>query len=137
MPGNENLEAVRLDRWLFAVRIFKTRTLAAKAIDGGTIKLNGVPVKSHKAVRLNDVIQCKREGRTFEYKVLGLLEKRVGAKEAAPCYEVTEDADLNPEMREMIQLYREVDRAAPKSKGRPSKRDRRQMERFRGKEDEL
>ena len=135
MAGKEELTAVRFDRWLFAVRIFKTRTLAAKAIDGGNVKLNGVPVKSHKSLHLGDVVQYKREGITYEYKVLGLLEKRVGAKEAAPCYEVTQDADLNPKMREMIQLYREVDRAAPKGSGRPSKRDRRQIDRFRSQEE--
>jgi len=136
MPGNEELEAVRLDRWLFAVRIFKTRNNAAKAIAGGKVKVNGEAAKPHKQVHIDDVVQLKREGRTLEYRVLGLLEKRVGASEAEPCYEMTEDADLEPEVREMVRLYREVDRKTEKPKGRPSKRDRRQMERLKGWDDE-
>ncbi len=133
-PGMD-LESVRLDRWLFSVRIFKTRALAVKAIAGGKIKVNGVTAKAHKLLRIGDVVQLRREGRLYEYRVLGLLEKRVGAKEAEPCYALTEDADLTPEVRDMVRLYREADRQAPKPKGRPSKRDRRQLERLMGEEE--
>ena len=136
MPGNEALEAVRLDRWLFAVRIFKTRSNAAKAIAGGKVKVNDEAAKPHKLVKIGDVLQLKREGRTLAYRVLGLLEKRVGAADARPCYEMTEDADLEPEVREMVRLYREVDRKTEKPKGRPSKRDRRQIERLRGRDED-
>jgi len=130
MPGDESLENVRLDRWLFSVRIFKSRSNANKAVAGGKVKVNGETAKPHKLIQIGDTIQFKHEGRLYEYKVLGLLERRVGAKEAEPCYEITEDADLTPEVRDMVRLYREVDRKNPKAKGRPSKRDRRQLERF-------
>ena len=125
------VESVRLDRWLFAVRIFKSRSLAAKAIAGGRIKVDGSTVKAHRLIRIGEEIEYKREGRTYRYKVLGLLEKRVGAKDAQQQYELTEDADLMPEMREMLKIYRESEVRAPRNKGRPTKRDRRLLERFR------
>ncbi len=136
MPGNEKLESVRMDRWLFSVRIFKTRSMASKAVDGGKVKANGVTVKAHKLVHIGDVINYKREGQNLEYKVLGLLDKRVGAKDAMLCYEVTEDADLSEEQRATLKIFREADRKVPRSEGKPSKRDRRQMERFRDVQDQ-
>ena len=119
------MDAVRLDRWLFAVRIFKTRSLAAKAIAGGKVKIDGHTVKAHRLVRVDDEIYYRNEGRTLKYKVVGLIEKRVGAKDAQACYQVTEDPDLQPEIREMLQLYRSIDRSVPKTRGKPSKKDRR------------
>lgn len=134
MPGKEDLDAVRLDKWLYAVRIFKTRTAAAKAIAGGKIKLNGEGAKAHKQVKRGDEVETRRDGRTFSYKVLGLFDKRVGAKDAQPCYEVTEDADLNPDMREMVQLYRQIDKQNEPERGRPTKRDRRMINQMKGRE---
>ena len=125
-------ESVRLDRWLFAVRVFKTRSLAAKAIAGGKIKVNGVSAKAHRPLKLGDVVVLKREGHCYQYEVKGLIEKRVGAAEAEKQYSLTEDADLNPEMRDMMKLYLEIDRQNRTSRGRPSKRDRRLMEKQRG-----
>ena len=118
------LEAVRLDKWLFAVRIFKTRSLAAQAIAAGKVKIDGHAVKAHRPVRVGDEIWLRKEGMTVKYAVKKLLDRRVGAKEASPCYETTEDPDVQPEMREMLKLYRELDKGLQR-RGKPSKKDRR------------
>lgn len=131
MSGETELEAVRLDRWLFAVRIFKSRGLAAKAIAGGRIKIDGHGVKAHRLVHLGDEIVYKADGRTLKYRVTGLIEKRVGAPRARAQYTLTEDPDLKPEMRELLRVYRSMEKKAPKNKGRPTKRDRRLIEKNR------
>lgn len=125
-------ESVRVDRWLFAVRIFKSRSLAAKAIAGGTIKVNGETVKAHRPLKLGDAVTLKRDGRTLRYVVTGLIEKRVGAKDAVVNYQLTEDPDLTPEMRETMKLYREMAKMSPRTRGRPTKRDRRQLDKLHG-----
>lgn len=129
---SKELSSVRLDRWLFSVRIFKSRSLAAKSIAGGKVKVNGVTAKAHRPLIIGDDVVLKRDGRTHAYKVKGLLEKRVGAKDAVACYTLTVDADLPDNVREMAAIYREMDKQAPKPKGRPTKRDRRRIERLQG-----
>lgn len=122
--AREELQSTRLDRWMFAVRIFRTRNLAAKAIAAGKVKIGGENVKAHRLVRVGDEIDVRFEGRTVRYQVLALLEKRVGAPEARACYAATEDPDVEPEVREMLHLYREIDRKRL-PRGKPSKKDRR------------
>lgn len=127
---DSSLDGVRVDRWLFAVRIFKSRSLAARAVGAGKVKVNGESVKTHRPLRRGDVITMKRDGKTLQYAVLGLAEKRLGAPQAKTLYKFEEDPDLDPEAKELIQLYRDMGKLVPKPKGRPTKRDRRQMERF-------
>jgi len=127
-----NSAGVRLDRWLFAVRIFKSRSLAAKAISGGKVKVNGAAAKAHRPVNIGDEVVLKRDGRTHSYKVKGLLEKRVGAKEAVTCYSLTLDADLPETVREMAAVYRAMDQQTPRLRGRPTKRDRRLIDKLQG-----
>ena len=131
MSGSTQLEAVRLDRWLVAVRIFKSRSQAAKAIAGGRIKMDGQSVKAHRMVHLDDEIVIKADGRTYKYVVTGLIEKRVGAPLAREQYKVFEDPDLKPEMRELVRVFRDMEKKSPKNKGRPTKRDRRMIEKIR------
>lgn len=126
----EKPDSVRIDRWLFAVRIFKTRSLAAKAIQGGKVKLNGVAVKAGRGVCIGDEIVLKREGRTHSYKVTGLLEKRVGAKDAVQNYELTMDANMTEDAKLMMDALRDAAKQAPRTRGRPTKRDRRQIEKL-------
>lgn len=125
------LETVRLDRWLFAVRVFKTRSMAAKAIAGGKIKIDGQTVKAHRMVRIGDEVDYRNEGRSFRYKVTGLLEKRVGAKEAVLHYQLQEDPEVQPEVREMLKLYRELDKGT-RTSGKPEKKDRRLLRKLKG-----
>lgn len=128
MSAPAEMEDVRIDRWLFAVRIFKSRSIAVKEINANHVKVDGEAVKPHRSVRVGDVITIKREGRTYEYTVTKLLDKRVGAKDAQEAYTLVADADVEPEMREMLQLYRDMNRQIPRNKGRPTKRDRRLIE---------
>ena len=130
MAEKNELEQVRLDRWLFAVRLFRTRSLAAKAIASGRVKMDGHAVKAHRPVRVGDEIYYRDHGRTLKIEVVALLEKRVGAAEARPCYNLVEDPDLQPEVREMVKVYRELARSTPKPKGRPTKKDRRQLQKL-------
>ena len=120
------MDSVRIDRWLTAVRLFKTRTAAADACTGGKVRLNGNPVKSSSAVRVGDRIEARIGARERVVVVERLIEKRVGAAIAAECF-----ADHSPPPPP-----REVRAAAPGVReagaGRPTKRDRRQIERLRG-----
>jgi len=121
------LNSVRLDKWLWAARFFKTRSQAKSAIDGGHVRLNGKRAKAAKEVKCGDTLNIRRGWEDFTVEVEGLSDRRGGAVEAAVLYRET-DASVEKRERE-----RELRRAAglQSSYGRPSKRDRRQMERLR------
>ncbi len=123
-------ETVRLDRWLVAVRVFKTRALAAKAIAGGKIKVNGESAKAHKLVRLEDDIRLKRNGQEHAYRVKKIQEKRVSAAEAAICFEHEIDPGMDEETKAMLQTVRQLAIKQITTKGRPTKKDRRVLDRF-------
>ncbi|MCB1043036.1 MAG: RNA-binding S4 domain-containing protein [Acidobacteria bacterium] len=123
-------EKVRLDRWLVAVRLFKTRALSAEAISGGKVKVNDESAKPHKSIRIGDVVTLKRDGQTCAYTVMKAIEKRVSASDAIQCYQLEVDPGLDLDQKQMLQTIRDLARLQPKSKGRPSKRDRRVMQRF-------
>lgn len=116
---------VRLDRWLWAVRLYKTRTLAAEACRGGHVKVNGQPVKPSRDVRVGDLVQARTGELHRTVRVRGTLENRLATK-AVPLYleDLTPPEEVerarNPESR--AGLFR-----APGS-GRPTKRDRRLWE---------
>lgn len=121
------MNSVRLDKWLWAARFFKTRSQAKSAIDGGHVRLNGKRAKAAKEVKCGDTLNIRRGWEDFTVEVEGLSDRRGGAVEAAVLYRET-DASVEKRERE-----RELRRAAglQSSYGRPSKRDRRQMERLR------
>lgn len=117
----------RIDKWLWAVRIYKTRTIAAEACKKGRIAINGMPAKAARMVKPGDVIQVKRPPVTFSFKVLQAIEKRVGAK-LVP--DVMENV-TTPDQYELLELGKVsgfVDRAH--GTGRPTKKDRRDMDDF-------
>jgi ribosome-associated heat shock protein Hsp15 len=120
---------VRLDKWLWAARFFKTRTLAAKACELGRIEANHQPLRSAREVRVGDLLQIKTEGGDFEVEVLALSDIRGPASVAQQLYRETEAS------REARQRFAEERRAGlhfvPAPAGRPSKRDRRRIIRFR------
>ena len=125
------MDSVRIDRWLWAARIFKTRALSVEAIGGGRVHVNGVRVKPSKEVRAGDRLEVTRErGLRTELVVRGVAERRGPAKEAALLYEET------PESIEARERHvAEMKLAAPpvvRGGGRPTKRDRRRMESTRG-----
>lgn len=117
----ESTPSLRIDRWLWAARAFKTRSLAAEACDGGKVTVNGATAKPHKGVRPGDELVIGHGGDKRIWKVLGLAERRGPASEARLLYE-----DLTPPPPPR-------DAGEPLRVGaRPTKRDRRQMKRFFG-----
>lgn len=119
---------VRIDKWLWAARFFKTRGLAAEAIDGGKIRYDGERPKAAKEVRLGAVLRITRPDGEWEVIVRGLSIQRRGAPEAALLYEETEQSR---QRREQAQLTREAEHGMrDRGMGRPTKRDRRLIKRF-------
>lgn len=117
----------RLDKWLWAVRIFKTRSIAADACKKGRVSLNGTQVKASHSVKVNDMVQVRKPPITYSFKVLQAIEKRVGAKLVPQMMEnVTTPDQL--ELLEMSKISGFVDRA--KGTGRPTKKDRRDLDEF-------
>jgi ribosome-associated heat shock protein Hsp15 len=120
---------VRIDKWLWAARFFKTRSLAARACELGRIQSNGQAAKAAREVRAGDVLQVKNDGGDFQVEVLALSEMRGPAAVAQTLYRETE---ASRELR--LKLAQERKAMPPVEgwrEGRPSKRDRRQIHRFR------
>ena len=127
---NEVMTSVRMDKWLWAARFFKTRALAAKACELGRVQSNQQVAKAARDVRVGDLLQVKNEGGDFQVEVLLLSEVRGPAVVAQTLYRETEASKESrlkaaEERKAMAQF--EVLPA-----GRPSKRDRRVINRFRG-----
>ncbi|MFE5037349.1 RNA-binding S4 domain-containing protein [Streptomyces sp. NPDC056683] len=118
-------ENVRIDSWIWAVRLIKTRSLGATACRGGHVQVNGERVKPAHSVRVGDEVRLRHEGRERVVIVKRLIRKRVGAPVAAVCYI---DNSPPPPPREAFSPIGIRDRGT----GRPTKRDRRELERLRG-----
>ncbi|MFF8230216.1 RNA-binding S4 domain-containing protein [Streptomyces caelestis] len=123
--GPKSGETVRVDSWIWAVRLVKTRSLGATACRGGHVRVNGERVKPAHAVRVGDEVRLRHDGRERVVVVTRLIRKRVGAPVAAQCYV---DNSPPPPPREAVAPAGIRDRGA----GRPTKRDRRELERLRG-----
>jgi ribosome-associated heat shock protein Hsp15 len=119
---------VRLDRWLWAARFFKTRSLAAEAVDGGKVQVNGSRVKRAKLIELGDEVRIRKS--PFEHRVVvrGTSEHRGPAAQARSLFEETpESLRARESLRESLRLHPP---AAFEGKGRPSKKERRDLERL-------
>src|SRR5689334_746851 len=123
--GPSNGESVRIDSWIWSVRLVKTRSMGAAACRGGHVRVNGERVKPPHNVRVGDEVRLRHEGRERIVVVKRLIRKRVGAPVAVQCYI---DNSPPPPPREAVAPAGVRDRGA----GRPTKRDRREMERLRG-----
>ncbi len=117
----------RIDKWMWAVRIFKTRTIAAEACKKGRVTINGSQVKAARMIKPNDVIQVKKPPIIYSFKVLQAIEKRVGAKLVPEVMENVTTPDQY-ELLEMSKVSGFVDIA--RGTGRPTKKDRRSLEDF-------
>ncbi len=128
MPEPDSSAGVRLDKWLWAARFFKTRSLAAEAVNGGKIQLNGHRAKRAKQVHPGDEVRIRKG--PFEQSVIvcGLAEKRGPAKVAQTLYEETAESLHRREML-AIQL-KSAPETSFRAKGRPTKRERRDIDRF-------
>lgn len=127
--------AVRVDKWLWAVRVFKTRTAATTACDAGRVTVNGGTAKPATRVGVGDQVQARARERTVVYRVTGLLEKRVSAAEAATCY--LDESPPPPSAGRVGpdgELFVPPGGARDRGDGRPTKRDRRQLDRLRGRD---
>ena len=124
------MTGVRMDKWLWAARFFKTRTLAARACELGRIESNGQQAKPSREVRIGDMLQVKTEGGDFLVEVLALSVMRGPAAVARTLYQETEAS------RELRLKLAEERKATPHfealREGKPSKRDRRKIDRLRG-----
>ena len=124
-----DLNKVRLDKWLWAVRLFKSRTMATDACKAGKIKLNGHSLKPSFMITVGETIEEKKNGFNLIFKVNQLLEKRVSAVLAAPCFD-----DLTP--ADELNKYRDwfTGKAGAefrdRGEGRPTKKDRREIDEF-------
>ncbi|WP_373803907.1 RNA-binding S4 domain-containing protein, partial [Bacteroides heparinolyticus] len=121
------MSEARIDKWMWAVRIFKTRTIAAEACKKGRISINSALAKASRMVKPGDVIQVRKPPVTYSFKVVQAIEKRVGAKLVVEAMENV----TSPEQYELLELSRVsgfVNRA--KGTGRPTKKDRRNLEEF-------
>ena len=117
----------RIDKWLWASRIFKTRTIAAEAWKKGRISINGAQTKPARMIKAGDVIQVKKPPIIYSFKVLQPIEKRVGAKLVNDILENVTTPDQY-ELMEMNKISGFVNRA--RGTGRPTKKDRRNMDDF-------
>ena len=116
-------DQVRVDQWLWAVRIFKTRTEATGACRGGHVRVNGTPAKAATPVRVGDRVTARSHGWERTLEVVRVVDKRVGAPVAAEC--LVDHSQPRPS-REETPFVREA------GAGRPTKRDRRQVDHLRG-----
>lgn len=122
-PKNE----VRIDKWLWAVRLFKTRSIAIEACKKGRITIKGVTIKPSRTIKVGDIIEVRRQPIIYSFEVLNLAENRMGAK-LVPDFmkDVTSPSQL--EILELSKLSGFVDRA--RGAGRPTKKDRRELDQF-------
>ena len=119
---------IRVDKWLWAVRIFKTRNQATEACKKGRILIREQPVKPSRVLRINDIIQIKKPPVVYSYKVMGLLSKRLSAKLVQDFIEdITPESELQKlKVRETFFISRDS------GSGRPTKKERRIMDKLRG-----
>lgn len=130
MSNNESEEKFRIDKWLWAARFFKTRSLAADALNSGKVHLNDVRIKPAKQVTVGDRLNIRIGHYQYEVEVLALSNRRGSATMAQQLYRET---DQSRQQREMIAAQIKAQPQPFYSKGRPTKRDRREIERFKHK----
>lgn len=129
-------KTIRLDKWLKIARIIKTRNQAAEACDQGRVKVNDQVAKPAKIIKIGDTISIKLKWRARTFDILDIVQKSIKAEEAKLLYR---EHELTPEEKEEEDIrslfYRAARSQRPKYKGRPTKKERREMDKFRGKVD--
>ncbi|MCW0481396.1 RNA-binding S4 domain-containing protein [Gaoshiqia sediminis] len=118
---------VRVDKWLWATRVFKTRSIATEACKKGRVVIDNIQVKPSRVMKIGDIVHVKKSPVTYRYKVLGLIEKRIGAQLASEyLLDVTpkEELAILDVQKNMIWMKRE------RGTGRPTKKERRDLDDF-------
>jgi ribosome-associated heat shock protein Hsp15 len=122
-------EPVRIDKCLWAVRLFKTRTLATEECKKGRITIEGISVKPSRIPKPGDIIKVRKNPVTYSYKVIGITGKRIGAKLVSEfCVDITPPEELK--ILEIRQQMSSFDR--DRGSGRPTKKERRELDSFQG-----
>lgn len=124
--------ALRVDKWLWHTRFFKTRGLAAKAVTGGHIRVNGERVKPARTVHIGDHLEINRDRLTWRVEVLRLPARRGPAREAEACYDEAEGS--RREREALVEALRQDRLSMPRTDGRPDKHTRRRLRRLNLKE---
>lgn len=120
-------DTARIDKWLWAARIFKTRSIAADACKNSRVTINGTSVKPSHMVKVGETVSVRKPPVTYSFKILKCIEQRVGAKLIPEIYENVTDPKQY-EILEMSRISGFVDRA--RGTGRPTKKDRRSLDAF-------
>ena len=123
------MNEARIDKWLWAARIFKTRTIAADAIKNGRVTIQGMNVKPSRMVKVGEVVSVRKPPVTYSFKILKTIEQRVGAKLLPEIYENVTTPDQY-ELLEMNRISGFVNRQ--RGTGRPTKKERRALDEFVG-----
>lgn len=134
MADPNESEKVRLDKWLWAARFFKTRSVAAAAIEAGKVEVNDEQVKRAKQVKLGDTVRVRKGPYDYVLTIRGLAERRGSATVAQALYEETEDSKAERARVAELMAIERASMPVPIIKGRPTKKDRRAIERLKGDE---
>ena len=132
----EELEKIRLDKWLWATRFFKSRGLATDAVGGGKVHVDGARVKPSRQISVGQTLEIQKGPYQFVVQIEKLLDKRVSATLASEAYTESEESI---QKRQLIQSGMRDERVfaqAERTAGRPNKRERRQLHRFKGRDAE-
>jgi ribosome-associated heat shock protein Hsp15 len=129
-PDEDGPGAARIDRWLFAVRLFKSRSAATEAVHGGRVHLNGERIKASHAVKAGDAISFSRGAVVFECTVLAIPVRRGPASSASRCYEELPASQAR--RQQYLERRQLVAGSAPRSEERPDKHGRRLLRQLRG-----
>lgn len=121
------MQEARIDKWLWAARIFKTRTMAADACKNGRVTISGVAVKPSRTVKIGETVSVRKPPVTYSFRIIDAIEQRVGAKLLPGVYENVTPEDQY-ELLEMSRISGFVDRA--RGTGRPTKKERRSLDAF-------
>jgi ribosome-associated heat shock protein Hsp15 len=128
VTDREHEDKLRVDKWLWAARFYKTRSIAADAVDSGKVLVNGARVKPARAVKVGDELQIGTRGADYTVHVAELSLRRGPAAEAAKLYSETEESKRQREQAKLLRSDRHPDAYV---KGRPTKRARRQIQKIR------
>ena len=123
----KSLEKIRIDKWLWALRLFKSRSMAGEACTKGKIRIDGQPVKASRNVKVGDIITIRQGAFTMMFEILLLTDNRLPAKSVADfCKDIT-----SQEEREKMKTHSMTTHSdRPRGEGRPTKRDRRELDEF-------
>ena len=128
MKEYDLIKTQRLDKWLYIARIFKTRKSAASACDNRHVKVNEVTSKPSKSVKAGDELTIRLRGTYRSFRISGIVKRNVNAQLAGELYEETTPINLDPEQQELIKLNHQAVKVIKyKYKGRPTKKERRNM----------